>query len=260
MTSDSGAPTEPNPRNWLTVERRNQIMGLIKSSRPLLIQAGLWRATLGYWVRWQASIEVKWPEGEDEKNLDELVEQWRKKNKEKESNTVALSDTILRSKLRVNPAVENWSKAQWGHRLDSLYLQKKNKLDKASCRILRVKEKRIASELYFRIKSGETTFASAASQFSEGEEKYSGGLIPLRPLQSMPFGLAPLLQQLETNKVCQPVRLGKGYCLVELLEFHPSRLDEKVERLLLAEQMQLWIDAVVDVLEAELQWEEARNP
>ena len=44
---------------------------------------------------------------------------------------------------------------------------------------------------------------------------------------------------------------------VELLEFHPSRLDEKVERLLLAEQMQLWIDAVVDVLEAELQWEEA---
>ena len=76
----------------------------------------------------------------------------------------------------------------------------------------------------------------------------------------MPFGLAPLLQQLETNKVCQPVRLGKGYCLVELLEFHPSRLDEKVERLLLAEQMQLWIDAVVDVLVAELQWEEARNP
>ena len=78
MTSDSGAPTEPDPRNWLTVERRNQIMGLTKSSRPLLIQAGLWRATLGYWVRWQASIEVKWPEGEDEKDLDELVEQWRK--------------------------------------------------------------------------------------------------------------------------------------------------------------------------------------
>ena len=44
---------------------------------------------------------------------------------------------------------------------------------------------------------------------------------------------------------------------MELLEFHPSRLT-KVEEF--TEQMQLWIDAVVDVLEAELQWEEARNP
>ena len=80
----------------------------------------------------------------------------------------------------------------------------------------------MASELYFRIKAGETSFAKAAFDFSEGPERNHGGLIPLQPLKSMPFGLAPLLQNLEEGKISQPMRLGKGYCLVELVNFTPA--------------------------------------
>ena len=77
----------------------------------------------------------------------------------------------------------------------------------------------------------------------------------MQTLESMPFGLAPLLKHLESNKVSQPLRLGKGYCLVERLEFKPSKLDEKVEKILLAEQLRLWIDSVVDLLETDLKWD-----
>ena len=71
----------------------------------------------------------------------------------------------------------------------------------------------------------------------------------------MPFGLAPLLQNLKEGKISQPMRLGKGYCLVELVKFHSSQLDETTEDQLLAEQLRVWIDSVVDVLEADLMWE-----
>ena len=77
----------------------------------------------------------------------------------------------------------------------------------------------------------------------------------MQALETMPFGLSPLLQKLEVGKVSKPIRLGKGYCLVELLEFRSSQLNENTEKVLLAEQLRLWIDSVVDVLEVDLMWE-----
>lgn len=249
MKAQAGAPIEPDPTRWLNEARRNEIATQLANSRTLLQQAGLWRATLGYWVRWQASLEAKWAQEDEKACLDLLMKQWREKN----TDTSAISDDVLLEKLRVAPAAERWSREQWGHRLDSLFLQYKDQLDMASCKFLRVKEKRIASELYYRIKSKETSFTIAANEFSEGPERHNGGFIPLQPLRKMPFGLAPLLQHLERGKISQPLRLGKGYCLVELVEFRHSRLDEKTESTLLAEQLRLWIDSVVDKLEAELE-------
>ena len=152
------------------------------------------------------------------------------------------------------PAVAYWSKEQWEHQLDSLYLKVKNELDKAACRLIRIKNKSMANELYFRIKANETSFEEASRVYGEGPERHKGGLISLRPLKAMPFGLAPLLQQLEKGKISQPLRLGKGYCLVELVEFQPSKLDEKTSEILLSEQLRLWIDSVVDMMDSELTW------
>ena len=73
MPSPTSVPTEPNPNSWLTDERRQQLIKDMSSSRPLLQQAGMWRAFLGYWVRWQASLEAKWPKDEEEICLDRLT-------------------------------------------------------------------------------------------------------------------------------------------------------------------------------------------
>ena len=104
-----------------------------------------------------------------------------------------LIQIYLRAKLRVGPAAARWCKEQWGHRLDSLFLQTKNQLDRASCRLIRLRNKSLATELYHRIKAKEVSFAEAAREFGEGPEKHKDGLITLRPLGSMPFGLAPVL-------------------------------------------------------------------
>ena len=220
--------------------------------RTLLIQAGLWRATLGYWVRWQASLEANWSIEEENECVNLLLEEWHKKNSG--SNSEKIDKKILRDKIRVAPAVAQWSHEQWGPQLESLYLKTKSDLDKASCRLLRTKDKSIANELYFRIKARETSFEMASREFGEGPERRNGGLIPLQALGAMPFGLAPLLQQLKPGKVSQPLRLGKSYCLVELVEFQASKLDETTKKILLGEQLRLWIDSVVDVLVDEVSW------
>ena len=253
------APSDPDPSIWLTPIRRELILRQLTHSRSLLQQAGLWRATLGYWVRWQASLEAHWTAQEEADCITRLMKKWQQQDlKSKNSEIKKLDNATLRKKLRVAPAVAQWSEEQWGHQVDSLYLKAKGELDKASCRLLRITNKAMANELYFRIKAKETSFEEASRVFGEGPEHHQGGLIPLRALKSMPFGLSPLLQQLEVGKISQPLRLGKGYCLVELIEFRPSQLDENTKKFLLGEQLRLWIDSVVDVMDSDLPWGEGQ--
>ena len=236
-------PAEPDPSHWLSDSRLILLEKHLGTCAPTLRQAGLWRAALGYWIRWQASLEAVWPADDEKAVLEQLEADWLTTNSLRE---VCLDIDELRSKLRVAPAAQLWSRQQWGHTLESLYLQSKSMLDRASCRLLRLGNKNLAQELYHRVKAGETSFVAIARQFGEGPERTQGGLIPLMPLGEMPFGLAPLLERLEPGKLSNPLRLHKAFCLVQLEIYKPSKLDPPTEELLLSEQLRLWIDSVVD--------------
>lgn len=240
------APSEPDPKQWLTPARRSLLKGQLEPIARLLRQSGVWRATLGYWVRWQASLEVDWPADEEKRILDQLQEQWCSKH---HGQAELLTTEELRAKLRVAHAVAHWSRQQWGHRIQSLYLQRKSGLDRASCRLLRLDNKYFAIELYHRIKAGETTFERAARDFGQGPEALHGGLLPLQPLDSMPLGLAPLLERLETGRLTMPLRLGNGFCLVQLENWQPAQLNLETEEFLLAEQLRMWVDLVVETMD-----------
>ena len=70
------APSDPDPNIWLTPDRRELILEQVAHSRSLLQQAGLWRATLGYWVRWQASLEANWAAQDEAECVTKLMEEW----------------------------------------------------------------------------------------------------------------------------------------------------------------------------------------
>lgn len=243
------APAEPDPRLWLTPERRQCLEEHLGCGASLLRQAGLWRAALGYWVRWQLSLEAPWPAAEEQASLAELEQQWLAKHS---LSDAGLSAAELRAKLRVAPAALRWCHHQWGHRLESLYLHRKSGLDRASCRLLRLSDKNLAMELYHRIKARETSFEQAALEFGEGPERFQGGLLPLQPLAKMPFGLAPLLERLDLGQLSMPLRLNQGFCLVQLVKRQPSQLDSATGDALLMEQLALWVDSLVDLLVADL--------
>lgn len=242
-------PAEPDPRQWLTQARLQCLEKQLGPAASLLRQAGMWRAALGYWVRCQLSLEAPWPAAEEQASLAALEEQWLAKHSLSDHG---LSAAELRQKLRVDPAALRWCHAQWGHRLESLYLQRKSGLDRASCRLLRLTDKNLAMELYHRIKAGETSFEHAALEYGEGPERFQGGLLPLQPLDAMPFGLAPLLVRLDLGQLSMPLRLNQGFCLVQLVKRQLSQLDAATGDALLLEQLALWVDSVVELLVTDL--------
>ena len=180
------APTEPDPSEWIKSRLEDVALQKLSSSMELLRESEVWFAALNYWTRLQIVGEVDWTEKEETKKINQLESLWLETNNLETAN---ITSEKLRSKLRIDAACSHWSHEQWGHRIDSLYLQKKGQLDRASCRIIRISNKDLASELYHRVKAKESSFEEIARQYGEGPERMQGGLIPMQTmLHAVRFG------------------------------------------------------------------------
>ncbi len=146
--------------------------------------------------------------------------------------------------------VISWARSQWGHRLDNLFLQHKDCLDEASCRMLRVNDHGLALELYYRLKAQEVTFAELSMQFGVGSERFHGGLFKQQSLSSLPGNLGQFLRKLRPGEITKPLKIGGQFMIVKLENFTPAVLGESIETKLLNIELQRWLDGMTTHLEA----------
>lgn len=146
----------------------------------------------------------------------------------------------------------DWARTQWGHRLESLFLQHKQDLDQASCRLLRVKNSALALEIHHRLLAKESSFEQLSMQFAIGSERFHGGLFKLQPLSKFPIGLVKILRNLKSGEISKPLQLSKEFCVVQLNEFVPAVRGEATDQQLLSNQLQLWVQGMSAHLKAQL--------
>ena len=248
-SSPSASPLDPDPAEWLTPARLEQLLLDLGAARACLAVAGQLPRAVEAWLRQQLAAEAPWPEGELEQLLEQRRGGWLAKVN---PDALGLLEPEVAIKLAVAPGCSRWAKARWGHRLETLFLERKAQLDRASCRLLRVADKGLALELYHRIKAGEQSFALIAQRFGEGPERSQAGLIPLQPLASMPLGLAKVLPRLEPGELLPPTRLGEHVAVVQLETWKPARFDAASQEALLAGELDRWLKAAVPLAVAHL--------
>ena len=242
---------EPDPNQWLTAQRLVKLERDFSSARSTLAICGLLRASIGGWVRHQIAEEAPLDTQQRVDYANKQKESWLAKYNLED---FCLTEEELVRKINLQVSCEAWSDAKWNCRLHSLFLSRKEELDQASCRILFVSNKGLALELYHRIKDSEDSFDEVAKRFSEGLAKSQGGLIPKQPLGRMPLGLKEILPRLKTGELLQPTRLGDKFVIVRLEEWEPSSFDEGSRRFLLNEELDLWVDSVVKLALAHLNY------
>ena len=242
-TPVSGAqpPLDPDPVEWFTQERLEQLESDLLAARKTLAIAGLLPRAVDLWIRQQVASEVSWAHEDRQLTIAARETKWRASC---DIASTGLLDSEVSLKLSVAPGCQKWAEDHWGHRLENLFLQRKHHLDMASCRLLRVIDKGLALELYHRIKANEESFATVARRFGEGPEKRRDGLIPLQPLASMPMGLGQVLPKLEIGHLMPPSRLGKHVAIVQLEQFKPARFDSSSRQRLLAAEFDSWLENV----------------
>ena len=237
-------PADPNLAEFIGGQQVEALLADIRISYSTLFQSGLLRAYVRYYIKRLLALSVLSTETNLYPSDDDIVK-WISDNS-LENNPQIFSDVKI--KLAISPACSFWARHQWGHLVGSLFLSKKSELDKASCLLLRVKDKDLITELYYRIKNGESNFRSLSFEYGEGPESSQGGLIPLTPLSKLPFGLASIIPTLSIDVLNGPYRHGSYYSVIQLKEFRACELDSSTEDYLLSQQLALWIENTVDYL------------
>jgi len=137
--------------------------------------------------------------------------------------------------------IEKFKIATWGHCLESYFLTHKSKLDKVIYSLLRTDNAEIAQELYFRIKTGEQSFAELARDYSLGAEAQTGGLIGPVELSTPHPVLAKMLSFAQPGQLYPPTRLGEWFVILRLEKSLPASLDESMRQQLLDSLFEAWI-------------------
>ncbi|MEA5596812.1 peptidylprolyl isomerase [Rivularia sp. UHCC 0363] len=141
--------------------------------------------------------------------------------------------------------VEKFKQDTWGSKLESYFLQRKEKLDKVMYSLIRINDIAIAQELYFRVQEDEQPFAELAREYSKGPEAQTGGLIGPVELGVPHPVLAKMLLKAQPGQVLPPTRLGDWILIVRLDNFIPAQLDAATQQRLLNEQFEAWVQAEI---------------
>lgn len=130
--------------------------------------------------------------------------------------------------------------------LNSHYLKRKSKLDTVTYSLLRTKSKDLADELHIRIKENESTFSEVASEFSEGPEQKTQGIVGPLPIGSAHPILGKLLVSSFSNQLWAPRKLEDWWIIVRLEKLECTKLDDNLKRFLACELGEIEIENTVD--------------
>ena len=146
-----------------------------------------------------------------------------------------------------------WASNEWGHRLESLYLERKRNLDQISCSLIRVADSYLASEIYHRLRSDNVPFDQLSWQFGEGPERKNSGLFPLMRVSQLPDGFMPLIRKLNEGDVLKPHRIGKWNVIIQLHKYVQSQFNVETQELILKTELDAWSSAVSKLLLSSLE-------
>ena len=256
MPASSTKPfLDPAADVWFTEERKSRLRRILGPASPILLLSGHYRSVFDYWIRSELSEEACsnpaiWPADERQQTLDAVKASWKEQHPNGHSY---LTDEQIDLKLTINPGSQQWARYQWGHRIETLYLESKDQLDAVSFWMLRLKDKDLASEIYYSLCAKECGFENVVRKYGLPEDQSRNGYWTNVPKGQLPEGLPDVLSKLQKGQLSSPVRVGKQVALIQLEENIPSRLDHSMEKKLLMLELGRWIDQMIPAVVAQLE-------
>jgi parvulin-like peptidyl-prolyl isomerase len=136
---------------------------------------------------------------------------------------------------------QKFKQAGWGHQISAYYETVEHQLQRVTYSILQVDDGALAQELFFRIESGEQSFAELAIEYSQDELASKGGLVGPVLISEVPPIVAQILSQLKPGGLSPLFQVGNYYGFIRLNQLVPPQLDETMYQLLLDRLFDIWI-------------------
>ena len=243
---------------YLNVKTRKKLQGLImlkkleeignqsidiKELIPILGSYGMIPHLLRERIISKAIANVSCNEEEIHIALKQFFQQHGVTNKDEHQALLegyGMTQTQLNAMVTRSYRIEKFKEQQWGNKLKSYFLKRKQSLDRVIYSMLRTQSE-IAHELYFRIQEGEQSFGELAHEYSQGAEADSYGIVGPVDLGDLHPGLARQLAVSQPGKVWHPVKLDEYLVIMRLEKYIPAQLDRFMGQRLLNELFETWL-------------------
>ena len=165
-------------------------------------------------------------------------ESFNKWIKEKKINEDKIEESALND-LRM----KRYCKKKFELKAESRFLERKSNLDIIVYSMIRVQETSKAREIYLRITEDGEDFGCLATQFSEGIEKRTRGIVGPVPLGSAHPILIEHLKNKKAGEVQPPIFIDNYHIIVRIESYEPAKLDGFMREKMSEELFNNWIKA-----------------
>jgi parvulin-like peptidyl-prolyl isomerase len=183
-------------------------------------------------VAW--AIDLDYPATESAQKYAEL-EQSPSCRGMNESQLGAIADRELR--------LQQFKLARWGREVEPYFVAQGGGLDRVILSILQVVDGSLAQELFFRIQSGEQSFAEIALDYSQGIHAQNAGILGPLLLRELTPGIREIVEGLAPGELSILFQVDNYYTFFRLDEREPAQLDERMYQFLLDELFSTWLES-----------------
>jgi len=156
-----------------------------------------------------------------------------------------LSEEELHYQITLPLKISKFAKQNFKNQIETYFLERKDFLDEYTFNIIRLKNKDLAYELYFRIDSGESDFTKLSESYSFYSELYPKGLFGPKNLQ----GINPLIVNKliisSPGELIEPFQVDEWWIILKLINKKKAKLDESTSNMLLLEIFNKFINSSV---------------
>jgi len=168
-----------------------------------------------------------------------------KKDLDKILKNKGFSEEELHYQITLPLKISKFAQQNFQDEIESYFLKRKDFLDEYTFNILRLKNKDLAYELYFRIDSEESDFLKLSETYSYYSELYPKGLFGPKNLQ----GINPLIVNklifASPDELIQPFQVDEWWIILKLINKKKSKLDKPTRDMLLKEIFNKFVNNMV---------------
>lgn len=141
---------------------------------------------------------------------------------------------------------QKWIEDMYRDKLEPYFLERRADLEQVVYGMIRLKQQGTAEELYLRLLDDDADFGDLASRYSQGEERFTRGLVGPMLISQPHATIRTVLQSLTVGEIHPPFRVDKWVLLVQMAHRQPARLNDATRLQLYNELFEQEVNATLD--------------
>ena len=171
---------------------------------------------------------------EEESNeiLDNFIEKNGLKNEKKFEEFLIqnnLSKNILHSKLIRSSKINKFFLKKFKSAAKQFFIQNKDSYNKVTYSLIRNSNAQLAKELYFQIDGKEANIYDLAAKYSEGDEKFSKGIVGPVPISQSHEIIRQKIINSKEGELLEPFKIDSWWIVLKLEKIFQASFSDQIE-------------------------------